>query len=94
MKSKLVGTIQAVVATLLHTKECCAYESSVTGGRHTARDEASIIGRKANDTAMHSTKQGLTAGGPSVTADSYILGQLETDRSYVETYGTPGTASK
>jgi len=74
LKSKLGGTIQAVVATLLHTKGCCAYESSVTGagGRHTARNEASIIGRK-----MHSTKQGLTAGGPSVTADSYILGQLD-----------------
>ena len=45
MKSKLGGTIQAVVATLLHTKECCAYESSVTGRRHTARDEVSIIGQ-------------------------------------------------
>jgi len=43
LKSKLGGTIQAVVSTLLHTKEC--YESSVTGCKHTARDEASITGQ-------------------------------------------------
>jgi len=60
LKSKLGGTIQAVVAALLHTKEC--YGSSVTGCKHTARDEASITGQleTASSTASSMLTKRLT----------------------------------